>query len=107
MLDAAVASGATTIHGLQFDLKQRAQLERDALTRAVSDAMARAEAAAAGAKRTVDRVVRIDETLQGPVIRPGAELMRMTADAAAAPATPVAEGEIEIRAMVTVTAAIK
>jgi hypothetical protein len=33
--------------------------------------------------------------------------MRMSADAAAAPATPVAEGEIEIRAVVTVTAAIK
>jgi uncharacterized protein YggE len=107
VLDAAVASGATSIHGLQFDLKQRAQVERDALTRAVSDAMARAEAAAAGAKRSIDRVLRIDETMPASVVRPAQEFARMTADAAAAPATPIAEGEIEVRAVVTVTAAIK
>jgi uncharacterized protein YggE len=107
VLDSAVASGATSIHGLQFDLKQRTQVERDALTRAVSDAMARAEAAAAGAKRSIDRVLRIDETMQSQVVRPAQELARMSADAAAVPATPIAEGEIEVRAMVTVTAAIK
>lgn len=106
VLDATVASGATSIHGLQFDLKQRTQLERDALTRAVADAMSRAEAAASGAKRAVDRVLRIDETVQGPVVRPMQEFTRMAADAAA-PATPVAEGEIEIRAVVTLTASIK
>jgi uncharacterized protein YggE len=108
VLDAAVSSGATSIHGLQFDLKQRVQMEREALTRAVSDAMARAEAAAAGARRSVDRVVRIDETTQGPIVRPAQEFARMAAaDAAPAPATPVAEGEIEIRSAVTVTVTIK
>jgi uncharacterized protein YggE len=106
VLDASVASGATSIHGLSFDLKQRTQLERDALTRAVADAMARAEAAAAGAKRAVDRVIRIDETLQGPIIRPQEFAARMSADAAP-PSTPIAQGEIEIRAVVTVTVAIK
>jgi uncharacterized protein len=108
VLDAAVGSGATSIHGLQFDLKQRLQLEREALTRAVADAMARAEAAATGAKRSVDRVVRIDEGMQAPIVRPVQEFARMaTADAAAPPATPISEGEIEIRAVVTVTATIK
>lgn len=107
VLDASVASGATSIHGLQFDLKQRTELEREALTRAVGDAMARAEAAAAGAKRAVDRVIRIDETMQAPMIRPQPDFARMATADAAAPSTPVAEGEIEIRAVVTVTAAIK
>jgi uncharacterized protein YggE len=107
VLDAAVASGATTIQGLQFELKQRAQAEREALTRAVADAMARAEAAAAGAKRSIDRVVRIDETMQPPIMRPEAAFRMTAADAAPAPGTPVAEGEIEVRATVTLTAAIR
>lgn len=106
VLDASTGAGATTIHGLQFDLKERAKLEREALTRAVADAMSRAESAAAGAKRTVDRVVKIDETLQPPMPRPMQEFARMTADAPAA-ATPVAEGEVELRATVTLTAVIK
>jgi uncharacterized protein YggE len=108
VLDASVSSGATSIHGLQFDLKQRTEMEREALTRAVADAMAKATAAAAGAKRSVDRVLRIDETMQGPIMRPTeAATFRMATADAAPPQTPVAEGEIEIRAQVTVTAAIK
>lgn len=107
VLDAGVSSGATTIQGLQFDLKERSKIEREALTRAVADATARAEAAAAGARRVVDRVLRIDETTQGPIARPQAEF-RMAADSVAAqPATPVAEGEIEIRSVVMLTAVIK
>lgn len=107
VLDAGVSSGATTIQGLQFDIKERTRVEREALTRAVADATARAEAAAAGARRTVDRVIRIDETTEGPIMRPQAEF-RMAAEAVAAPpTTPVAEGEIEIRSIVTLTAVIK
>jgi uncharacterized protein YggE len=107
VLGASVSSGATSIQGLQFDLKERTRIEREALTRAVADATARAEAAASGARRTVDRVIRIDETANGPIMRPQAEF-RMAAEAAAAPpATPVAEGEIEIRSVVTLTAVIK
>lgn len=106
VMDAAVQSGATSIQGLSFDVKARESLERDALTRAVASALARAEAAAAGARRTIERVVRIEEAarLVGPV-RPEAMAFRAAADQAAA--TPIAEGEIEIRAAVTVTAALK
>lgn len=107
VLDAGVSSGATSIQGLQFDIKERTKFEREALTRAVADATARADAAASGARKTVDRVIRIDETMQGPIMRPQAEF-RMAAEAVGAPpVTPVAEGEIEIRAMVTLTAVIK
>ena len=106
VMDASVGSGATSIHGLHFDLKDRAATEREALTRAVADAMARATAAAAGARRTVDRVVRIDETAMGGRPQPFPAARMMAADAAAPP-TPVAEGELEIRAQVTLTAVIK
>lgn len=108
VMDASVGSGATSIQGLHFDLKDRDGAEREALTRAVADAMARATAAATGAKRTVDRVVRIDETPAAGQFRPQpfpAPRM-MTADAAPQ-TTPVAEGELEIRAQVTLTAVIK
>jgi uncharacterized protein YggE len=107
VLDASVSSGATTIQGLSFDLKDRTKFEREALTRAVADASARADAAASGARRTVDRVIRIDE-VGAPVVRPTqSAAFRVAADAAAAPTTPVTEGEIEIRAEVTLTAVIK
>ena len=106
VLDAAVGSGATSVQGLQFDLRDRAQVEREALTRAVSAAMSRAEAAAAGAKRSIDRVVRIDETVGAPVPMP-ATMYRANVAADAPAATPIAEGEIEIRAVVTLTATIK
>lgn len=106
VMDASVGSGATSVHGLRFDLKQRNASEREALTLAVADAMLRAEAAASGAKRTVDRVVRIAEGAPISIVRPEAAAFRVAAADQAAP-TPVAEGEIEIRAQVTVTAVIK
>jgi uncharacterized protein YggE len=106
VLDAATATGATTIHGLRFELKNRPALEREALQRAVSDGMARAESAAAGAKRSVDRVVRIEETgMRGPM--PPQPMMAMRANMEPAPVTPIAAGEIEIHAQVNVTVAIK
>lgn len=106
VLDATVAAGATSIQSLRFDLKERAAAEREALASAVADGMARAEAAAKGAGRTIERVVRIEESGPPSIIRPqGAEsFARMAADA---PPTPIAEGEIEIRARVSVTAAMK
>ena len=38
VLDAAVASGAATIHGLRFDVKARGEAEQAALQAAVKDA---------------------------------------------------------------------
>jgi uncharacterized protein YggE len=92
---------------VRFDLKQRAALERTALTRAVADARARADAAAEGAGATVVAVVRIDEA--GTNVRPPEQpMMRMAADTfAAAPPPPIAGGETVILASVTHTAAIK
>ena len=106
VLDAAVGSGATLLHGLRFDLKKREELEREALQQAVAAAVARAESMASGARRAIDRVLRIEESLGAE--RPQPMMMQRMAVAGNAPAvTPVEAGEIEIRAQVRVTASLK
>ena len=57
LLEAVVDAGATTVSGVRFEVKDRASAEREALRLAVADARARADAMAAGAGRTVDRVI--------------------------------------------------
>ena len=80
LMDAAVASGATGIGDVRFDLKDRAAAEREALRLAVADAKGRAEAAAAGAGFDSASVLRIEE--QGE--RRGAPMPMMRATAMAA-----------------------
>ena len=105
ILDLVVQAGATSVAGVRFDLKDRAAAEREALRLAVADARARADAAAAGAGRTVDRVLRIDEP---PQVRVGPPRPMMADGAGGAqPSTPIEAGELEIRAQVTLTVAIK
>ena len=107
-LEMAVESGATSLGGVRFDLKDRAKLEREALRLAVADARAKADAAAAGAGRTVERVIRVEENSidGGPTPRP--ILMRQEAQAGIAAAVPpISTGQTEIRARVTLTAVIK
>ncbi len=105
IVDAAVGGGATTLSEIRFDVSQRAALEREALRLAVADARGRAEAMAAGAGRTLDHVVRIQENgVSTPPVPP--TFMRAAAAGEAEP-TPVAPGLIEIRADVTLTAAFR
>lgn len=106
-LEIAVGSGATSLNGIRFDMKDQAKLEREALRLAVADARAKAEAAAAGAGRAIDRIVRIDE--QGGITPPvPMPYLRQAAQSAAADAPPpIAAGQLEIRARVSLTAALK
>lgn len=107
VMDASVTTGATSIHGLRFDLKKREAFERDALRLAVVDGKARAEAVAAGAGVSIGRVIRIEEA--GARVMPPPQPMMMARMAAdeARPVTPVAAGEIEIRGQVTLTVSLK
>lgn len=106
ILDIAVGTGATSVGGIRFDLKDRTKLEREALRLAVADARARAEAAAAGAGRTIDRVLRIEE--HGAVSEPLPVRQIAFREAAQAPdATPISSGQLELRAQVTLTATLK
>ena len=107
ILDVAVASGATSVGNVRFDLKDRASVEREALRLAVADARRRADAAASGAGLKVDRVIRIEEhraRMQPPVPMMMAERAVGMAAQAVPPVTP---GELEVQANVTLVAAIR
>jgi len=107
VIDAAGASGATSMAGLRFDLADRATVEREALRLAVQDAMTRARAMASGAGVNVGSIVRIDDQYQAspPVYAMGAG--GGARGMAAAVETPISAGELEIRAQVTLTVAIR
>jgi uncharacterized protein len=107
ILDLVVQAGATSVVGVRFDIKDRTMLERDVLMHAVEDARARADALAAGAGRTVDRVIRIDDTRQPRIVPPQPMVMRAAAAADNAATTPVEPGLIEIHGQVTLTVTIK
>ena len=107
VLGAAVGSGATSVGGLRFDIRDRAAAEREALRAAVQDARARADAAAAGAGVQVVRVQRVEEqrTFEGP--RPMMREMAVQSMAADAVAPPITPGTIEIRSTVTMTVMVQ
>jgi hypothetical protein len=103
--DGAIAAGATRLEGITFDLRDRAAAEREALRLAVVDARGKADAAAAAVSKTVDRILRVEES--GPAGRPrpiAPMTERMTV--AGAP-TPVEAGFIVVNASVQLTVSIK
>lgn len=108
VLTAAVSAGATTVGGLRFDLKDRAAAEREALTLAVRNAHARAEALANGAGVKIERIIRIEDHRADMPDQPRPMMMtRETVSVQAAPDVPVTAGNLTIRASVTLTSAIR
>lgn len=110
LLEIAVGSGATSVGGIRFDIKDRGKLEREAIRMAVADARARAEAAAAGAGMSIARIMRVDvHGVGGPP--PPRPLMMMRQEAAiagdASSAPPIEAGNLQVRAQVTLTAILK
>lgn len=109
VLTAAVGSGATSVGGLRFDLKDREGAEKEALRLAVANARGRAEAAASGAGMRVDRVLRIQDHRAAPdEPRPVMAMRQM--EAAPAPMiadVPVTAGNISIRSSVTLTVSVR
>jgi uncharacterized protein YggE len=108
VIDIGVAAGVNSVHGVRFDLKDRESLEREALKRATADARMRAEAAAAGAGRSLDRVIRIEEPSNLPdPMPPPVPMLERAAMAADQKQTPIVAGEIEIRSTVVITVTLK
>jgi uncharacterized protein YggE len=105
VIDLSVQTGATSVSGVRFDLKNRDAQEREALRMAVADARARADAAVSGAGVSIDRVIRIEE--QRDTYYPPQPRLAMMREEAQSPQTPIAPGQIEIRARVTLTAALR
>ena len=106
LLDAVVTAGATSLGDIRFDVTDRDKYEREALRAAVADARARADAAAAGAGRSVDRILRIEEH---GVVAPPMPMARMAMmkEANQAADTPIAAGQMEFRARVSLTMVLK
>ena len=95
---------AVSVNGPRFDLKDERSARNEALRAAVEDAMSRAQAIAAGAKRSLGAIVRIDESGSGATPPPPMPMMmRVQTGSAPEPSTPIAPGEIEIQAQVRVT----
>jgi uncharacterized protein len=101
VVDAAVTSGATSVSNIRFDLKDRQAVQQRALAEAVTDARARADALAKAAGVSINRIIRIEDQSDSsaPPPRPMAQF-RMAAEAAT---TPVAAGQLEIRARIVLT----
>jgi uncharacterized protein YggE len=104
ILELAVGAGAVSVSGIRFDLKDQARQEREALRLAVVDAREKAEAAAIAGGRAFLRIIRIQEQGTGEVM-PVRTFMREAAQAGGAP--PIAAGQMELRAQVTLTAALQ
>lgn len=106
VIDAVNAARGTTVSvtGPRFALKDQASAEAEALRLAVTSALARAQAMATGAHRTLGVVLRIERQDNGGPIRPEPAFMRVAGVAPAAQAeTPIVAGDIEVRAQVSVT----
>lgn len=107
VLGAAVQSGATSVGGLRFGLRDREAAEREALTLAVRDARGRAEAAASGAGVRIVRVQRVEEQRTGGPQPPQPMMRQMAMESAAAAPPPITPGTIEIRSTVTMTVVVR
>lgn len=102
VLDALVGAGANELGGISFGITEPAPLLDDARRKAIADARRKAELYAREAGVALGRVIDIDETGGGGGPVPVA-YGRMMADAVAA---PVAPGQLDLSASVTVRFAI-
>lgn len=100
ILDAVVEGGANSFRGLSFGLQNPAPVQDAARRAAVAEAMRKAALYAKAAGLTLGPVLELTES-GGAVPRP-AEMARM----ALSEAVPVAQGEVSVRAQVSMTFAI-
>ncbi|SDK37247.1 SIMPL domain-containing protein [Aliiruegeria lutimaris] len=102
LLDMAVSDGANTLRGLNFDLKEPQPVEDEARRAAVADARRKAELLAEAAGIGLGPILSIEENGMGGV-RP----MRATMASAMREVMPVAAGEMDVQATVTITWALE
>ncbi|SMX22562.1 SIMPL domain-containing protein [Boseongicola aestuarii] len=102
VLNAIVADGANMMNGLSFDVAERGELEQAARRQAVEIAREKAEVLAGAAGVTLGSVLTISEGGAGPA--PFAADVGMMMEARSA--VPVAGGEIDVRASVTMVFSI-
>lgn len=103
VLDAAVGDGANTMNGLVFGVADPAPFEDEARRMAVAAARGKAELLAAAAGVRLGPLAAIREGGAGPLPEPRLRAMAMEA----AQAVPVAAGELDFRARVTLVYGIE
>lgn len=106
VLDALISAGVNQLGGLSFAVDEPADLFNQARQAAVADAIAQGELLTQAAGVSLGRVISIAQpSAHQTSIQP--DMARMAMVAEAAPAVPVATGEQELRAQVTITWAIE
>lgn len=109
VIDTVNTSRGTTVSvsGPRFTLKDSASVQAEALRMAVAAAIERARAMASGAGRTAGPVVRIEEHNLGSPMPPQPVMRMSAAVQSESVPTPIQPGELEIRALVTVTVELR
>ncbi|SNS03454.1 SIMPL domain-containing protein [Antarctobacter heliothermus] len=106
LLSAVLDDGANQLRNLSFSVLEPRPIEDEARRRAVADAMAKAKLYADAAGVTLGPLLELRDNAE-PLVRSiaGAEAMMME-EAVVAKDVPVAAGELEVRAEVTMVFAI-
>jgi uncharacterized protein YggE len=99
VLDAAVGAGANADVSIDFDIKDASALEQQALTGAVQQAAAKANAVASAGGVKLAGIAAISE--EG--VNPPTPIVRQELAASAAPSTPVEQGQLSVQATVVVS----
>ena len=106
VIDGVIDAGANIIHGVRWDLKNRDDLEQQALAQAFADARRRAQVIVTAARATLGPVYAVQESRAGQVRPMTVQYQAGVAGrggAGMADSIPVNPGELEIRAIVTVS----
>jgi uncharacterized protein len=105
IIDAATSTGATNVNGIAFTLRDPSQVRSQAIAEAAKKARANADALAEALGLHLGNVLEAEPT-EAPIVRPLAKTF-----AAAAPmgraSTPIEEGDVDVRATVTVAVQIQ
>jgi uncharacterized protein YggE len=106
LIDDAIGSGATRVFGIRFEASDMASLKSQARDQAMQDARAQAEQLARDAGVTLGRPISIDIADTGGVTPLPAARQALAAPAAAA-ATPIQPGELQVSTTVHVVWAMQ
>lgn len=99
VIDTALAAGANQISSINFSKKDESKLQQEALQLAVKDGYAKAEAIANALNKKIARVVTVNE--QGVSVQfPEAARYALKADSLGG--TPIAPGNIQVNANVSI-----
>lgn len=106
VIDIATKSGANTIRGIEFRLKDEQALRAKALADAARKARANVDAMASGLGLKVVRILRVEDERPVQVLPVRQMMMEAKSAAMDSVATPIEAGDIQVEARVVLTAEI-